>query len=226
MTTASNNELPDANSRKGRCTRCGCVAVFDVGETDQLAEYTVSGRYVREVSNSLTCNGCKRKMIVVSREVWAPEGLGVESEEFVLYFPAPGAGILDESVPEKIASCFDEGQRCLSVTAYRAAVVMYRGALAEFVVDKASEKAAGQDTLFKRLQMMAEENDLHPTINEWTKTIRVLGNEGAHSEKYDPVTRDEAQEIGNLTRYLIDIHYAMPASLAKARGKTSQSGVE
>lgn len=221
MTRSSNEELPNANSKKGRCTRCRAVAVFTVGETEILSEYSLGGRDVRELANALTCHGCNGKMIVVSRETWAQEGMGVESEEFVLYFPALGAGILDISVPEKIASCFDEGQRCLSVSAFRAAVVMYRGALAEFVVDKGSEKAAGQNALFDRLKVMAEEDDLHPTIIEWAGSIRVLGNEGGHPEKYDPVAKDEAHEIGNLTRYLIEIHYEMPARLARARGKTS-----
>ena len=103
---------------------------------------------------------------------------------------------------------------------------MYRGALAEFVVNKASAKAAGQYNLISRLEMMAKENDLHPTIIDWATTIRVLGNEGGHPEKYDPVTRDEAHEIGKLTRYLIEIQYEIPARLARTRSNSTQSSGE
>lgn len=219
--TSSEDSLPNADSKRGRCTRCGYLAQFTVEETQTIATLSTTPRNIYEKVDTLTCMGCNQSMIVISTEVWSPEGFGVESSEPIFYFPPPGVGVLDESVPTKIASCFDEGQRCLSIGAHRAAVVMFRGALAEFVEANASTNAKSKRDLFARLEQMASENDLHSSLVGWAQIIRTTGNEGAHTEKYENVTKEMAHAMATLTRQLIYLHYEVPAQVDRAKTKSS-----
>ena len=77
----------------------------------------------------LRCQGCERATIVVTDS----NGVGLHR------YPTPGAGALDPAVDPRVASAYDEGMRCLSVGANRAAAVVSRSAVRLFIQDKGSE---------------------------------------------------------------------------------------
>lgn len=207
---------PSASSPKGLCTRCGHLAQFKLERSHDLEGKSIDGEYTYENASVLRCMGCGSAVISISIDSVGTSHDWKPGETF-FYYPPLGAGTLDPSVPEKINSLFDEGQRCLSVGAFRAAVVMFRGALAEFVQEKGSTNAQGQKDLFRRLEVMFEEGALHPSLVDWARSIRVLGNAGAHPEKYDPVTKEEAHAIAALARELIKVEYEVPAQMERAR---------
>lgn len=207
---------PSASSPKGLCTRCGHLAQFKLEQSHNLHGKSNDGDYTYENASVLRCMGCGSAVISLSIDSVGTSH-DLKHGEVFFYYPPMGAGTLDPAVPKKIYSLFDEGHRCLSVGAIRAAVVMFRGALAEFVQDKGSENAQGQKGLFRRLELMSEEGSLHPSLVDWARSIRVLGNEGAHPEKYDPVTRAEAHSIAALARELIKVEYEVPAQVERAR---------
>lgn len=64
---------------------------------------------------------------------------------------------------------------------------------------------------------MAKDNDLHPTMVEWAKEIRVVGNAGAHPSTLDPVSRDDAVALSQLARQMIHVLYEVPASIQRSR---------
>ncbi len=140
-----------------------------------------------------------------------------------MWWPAPGAGILDPQVSEGVASTFDEGSRCLSIGAYRAAAVMFRSSLSLFVKDKGSEKARGERHLKSALKHMKSDGDLHKSLWDWADHLNQLGNEGAHPEDYDDITQEEAEALGNFVRHLISHEYEMPARLLRAQGLLQES---
>lgn len=212
----SENSLPSASSPKGLCTRCGHLAQFKLEQSHDVHGESIGGDYIYESAAVLRCMGCGSAVISISKDSLMGGVDWMPGEPFYFY-PPLSAGTLDQSVPAKMISCFDEGQRCLSVGAFRAAAVMLRGVLAEFVQEKGSPNAQGQKDLYLRLKVMAEEGALHPTLVDWAKSIRILGNEGAHTEKFDPVTRDEAYAIAALARHLIQMEYEVPAQMERAR---------
>ena len=65
--------------------------------------------------------------------------------------------------------------------------------------------------------LMIDEGDLHGLIGDWADLIRSEGNAGAHSEDYDPVSKERAESISELTKQILYLHYEVPAEVARAR---------
>jgi hypothetical protein len=162
----------------------------------------------------LLCQACQRSVVVVLDNL----------SNGVHWYPAPGAGRLDEAVPKEIASCYDEGMRCLGIGASRAAAVMFRSALALFVKDKGGDNACKERHLKTALGHMKNDGSLHPSLWDWAEHLNQLGNEGAHPEDYDEVTKAEAADLGSFVHHLIQHEYEMPARLQRARAM-SQAAV-
>ncbi|WP_405112673.1 DUF4145 domain-containing protein [Micromonospora sp. NBC_01405] len=133
------------------------------------------------------------------------------------WWPTPGMTAPNPDVPVSVAGEVAEGSRCLAVQAPRAAVVMFRGALAEIVHDRGSETAKGKNTLFAQLKQMTDDGDLVPALSDWASHIRVLGNAGAHPSTLAPVSMEEAEELLRLVNALLDYLYVMPAKVQRAR---------
>ena len=212
--------LPTQEKPNGLCPRCNVSAHFRhrgnyvlVSEADSRSG--LQGHELpTEVATILECGGCQRSTLVISSNVYGADGVFTTP---IFYYPLPGVGGLSSSVPTAVASCFEEGMLCLAAGSYRAAVVMFRGALAAFVRDKGSLKANAAGNLYLRLEVMSNENHLHPSLKDWATLIRETGNAGAHSEQYEPVTKDQAEAVSSLTRYLIKVEYELPAEIAAAK---------
>lgn len=158
------------------------------------------------------CAGCGQGIVAITRA-----GVGVH------WYPAPGAGTLDPAVDSRLAGAYDEGIRCLSVGASRAAAVMFRSVLSLFVKAKGSAQAKAERHLKPALQIMKADGSLHPSLWDWADHLNQLGNEGAHPEDYDDVTQAEATELGQFVRYLLTLEYEMPAGISRARAAAGQS---
>jgi hypothetical protein len=156
----------------------------------------------------LRCDGCGNALLVVTDR----RGEGVH------WYPPPGAGVLDRQVNMDVASAYDEGMRCLSIGANRAAAVMFRSALSLFVKDKGGARAKDERHLKSALKHMKSDGDLHGSLWDWADHLNQLGNEGAHPEDYDEVTADEADGLGKFVRHLIRHEYEMPAQLLRDQG--------
>lgn len=134
---ANPETLPTPMDPTGPCPWCGLISNFESGRAmDHLATRHAgpAGGFdaiaTHKVS-TLRCSGCKRATVVIT------DNLG----EGLHWYPAPGMGILDKQVHRGVASAYDEGMRCLSIGANRAAAVMFRSALSLVVKDKGNEDA-------------------------------------------------------------------------------------
>lgn len=206
MSENNPDSLPTPSDRTGPCPWCGRISNFTLGQNPKAL--AMEKGYVTHMVYTLTCQGCDRTTVVVTHT--AGEGL--------MWWPAPGAGTLDPQVNEGVASTFDEGSRCLSIGAYRAAAVMFRSSLSLFVKDKGSDKAKGERHLKSALKHMKSDGDLHKSLWDWADHLNQLGNEGAHPEDYDDITQNEAEGLGSFVRHLISHEYEMPAKLLRAQG--------
>lgn len=211
--------LPTPSDPTGPCPWCGRVSNFEVHPGGSLAFREQGGPFGGYATHSvatLRCSGCKRGTVVIVDHM----GTGIH------WYPAPGMGVLDKQVHKGVASAYDEGMRCLSIGANRAAAVMFRSALHLFVKDKGNEKARGERHLKIALKHMRTDHSLHPSMAEWADHLHQLGNEGAHPEDYDDVTEREAAELGRFVRHLIQHEYELPAQLLRARGLLNDSEAE
>ncbi len=119
-------------------------------------------------------------------------------------------------MPDPIAGAFDEGARCVSVDAPNAAVAMFRNALAQIVQDKGSEEAKKKNTLNEAVQQMVADRTLHDGFKEWADHVRKVGNAGAHQESWSEIPIDQAQELCELVKHLIDTLYIQPGRVSRA----------
>ncbi len=204
--------LPTPGDPTGPCPWCGRVSNFEAKQHGSLAGKSsggFGGHYIETHRvATLKCSGCKKATVVVTDQM----GEGRH------WYPAPGMGTLDKQVDKEVASTYDEGMRCLSIGANRAASVMFRSALHLFIKDKGNEKAMAERFLRPALKHMKESGDLHKSLWDWADHLNQIGNEGAHPEDYDEVTAEEGTVLGEFVRHLIKHEYEMPAQLLRSRG--------
>ena len=228
------DEQPDSTFPYGPCPRCGRLSSFTPEDAlpltyDQALSYVdQSGRQVPDVKDRvavLRCQGCREGVAVIEqrctggvpwREGSSRSG-GLIQWQGLHWWPAPGMIDNDPDVPEAVRSAIAEGTRSLSVRAPRAAVVMFRGALAEIVSDRGSDQAKGRKALAAQLEQMSSDHVLEPTLAEWAKQVRVLGNAGAHPNELEPVSIADAQDLGALINSVVEYLYRVPARLTRSR---------
>jgi hypothetical protein len=223
--------LPDSTSPYGPCPRCNRSSNFTVIGSAPVTYDTevffqgpngMTPDHLQQVS-ILTCGGCRNNVVVIedkytggqlSRE--RPGGGAVEWRG-IHWWPSPGMNASEPDIAASVVDAIAEGTRCLAVQAPRAAVVMYRGALAEIVHDKGSAAAKGEKTLYAQLNKMADEGDLDKTIAEWASEVRTVGNAGAHPSTLAAVSQDEAAELLRLITAITEYLYVNPARVQRAR---------
>jgi hypothetical protein len=136
------------------------------------------------------------------------------------WWPPPGSAPLDPSIPADLSSAFREGMRCIGAAAPHAAAVMYRRTIEGIVRDKGSQKAIGQlehRDLPGALKIMANENDLDPTLAEWADEVRGLGNVGGHFDPLEEVSLEQAADLSHLVRQILRYKYEEPARRQRLR---------
>ncbi len=204
------DSLPDTSDLNGPCPRCARNAAFQV--VFQTIPLKPDGS---EQSVVLMCMGCKESSVVVERRIDPQAGAIIY--EGMHWWPIPGSADLDPDIPEQVASAYSEGMRVLSVKAPRAAAVMFRGMLAQIVANTGSPAAQAKNSLYDKLAQMSLDGSLHPSLVEWAKEIRLIGNAAAHPDALDPVSEQEAAELGRLCRQFLNVVYEVPARITRSR---------
>jgi hypothetical protein len=90
---------------------------------------------------------------------------------------------------------------------------MARRTLEAVTVDKG--ETAG--TLAQRLNALHEKGDLHPSLSEWIKEVRLIGNVGAYFDPIQRVSVSDARQLVSFVRELLRYIYELPAELARRR---------
>jgi hypothetical protein len=91
------------------------------------------------------------------------------------------------------------------------------GTLTAIVRDKGGEAAQKAHNLYQQLRAMDQEGTLHPSLVDWAKEIRLVGNASAHFDELEPVQQAEAADLARLCRHLITMVYETPARIRRAR---------
>jgi uncharacterized protein DUF4145 len=227
---------PDTADPTGICPRCSRssnfkgvvppIPLFFTGTQIGRPDHTVELEAAERVSG-LLCLGCGQATAVVE-EMWvgqrpwregARTGGKIRWRGIHWWPPLAIAGITD-AVPQPIRSCFEEGLRCLSPGAPRAAAVMFGRTLEAIVRDKGSEAAvtAMKKNLAAGPQVMADEHTITADLAEWAKEIRLARNAGGHFDPMDDVSTAEAENLSKLLRHLLVYLYEVGARIRRAKG--------
>jgi hypothetical protein len=192
------------------CPRCGSYSQFDPPFQVHIKLDDHTGVSVR------TCCSCAMGTIVIERGDWRAmaDRQSFQPIEPVTWWPSPGGAHLltaGAAVPAEVIDSYDEGMRALAVRAPHAAVVTFRTTLAMIANDKGGSAVRAERQLSAKLKMLRQSHLLLKALDDYTDAISALGNVGAHQEDWDPVSMDQANNAGELTRWLIHVLYEIPA---------------
>jgi hypothetical protein len=119
-------------------------------------------------------------------------------------FAYPAKRRLSNDVPRPLRREFDEAQKCLSVKAYGATVVMVR----RILEGVCKENSIQERTLVRSLEELQKNGLIDGTISTWATALRLLGNEGAHYTGRQ-VPRDDAEDALAFSEALLDHIYVL-----------------
>lgn len=209
----TDDDLPNAISRSGLCTRCGQISRFTISGSYCLGEFEIGYDMFECTASILRCRSCFELMFVLSNDLM-PLGSAWEVESFPFYyFPPIESKALAGSMPRKIVSWLDEGQKCLSVGAYRAAVTMFRSAIAEFISINESPTKANDHGQTNRFEVNIRKDKEQPSLIDWANSIKMLRGEERIAERIEKVTKDEALEVASFVIQLLGLQFELPRPL-------------
>jgi hypothetical protein len=164
-----------------------------------------------------TCDQCGWMQIGVG-EMWSPPGNMTTEYYFdnvlaLAWIPAAGIGPAFDDVPPPIASAATEAHRCSSIQAYRGATALARAVI------EASAKAKGitKGALYDKIEALEKAGHVRPHIREAAHEVRHLGNDVAHGDFVEAVSREQAEEILLLMGEVLNEVFQSPARVTRVR---------
>lgn len=169
--------------------------------------------------NAYTCDNCGRINVAWTGSDHAPT-IPRDIEEFidtmndwVSWVPKRSVNKTYDDVPDHIASAAREAHECMNIDAFRGAV-----ALARAVVEAtAKEKGITSGKLHQKINRLFDDGHIRLLIKDAAHEIRYLGNDVAHGDFTDPVTKEEAEETLGLMDDLLEEVFQMPARVERRR---------
>ncbi len=224
--------LPNSTLPQGLCPRCQKQSSFEVGGTKPvtfdpdliLVEPGGSGTAVAvDQVSVLYCRNCKQGIVVVEEQCIADRSWrklktrknrgGVITWRGIHWWPAADAQV-SADVPTQSAEAFQEAARAAHARCPRASAAMARRTLEAITVDK----GAATGVLADRLKGLAAKGVLLPTLADWAREVRLIGNTGAHFDPINTVSDKDAAELLAFIRELLRYLYELPADLSKRKG--------
>ena len=134
-------------------------------------------------------------------------------EASATWLPASPANREFPDVPEDIEAAASEAYQCLSIGAYRAAVMLARSVI------EATAKAKGisKGLLWHKIEAMHRAGLVREHVKDAAHEVRHLGNESAHGDFVEPVSPEEADEVLQLMAEVLNEVFESPARVQRRR---------
>ena len=220
--------LPDSYRPNGLCPRCNKQSSFDVKGSLPV---TYDSSYIAldndkfeqkliDRASILICRNCKQGVAVIEEE-WvgdypmkqAKQG-GTVSYRGIHWWPIPEAN-LSSDIPSEIAAVVAEAAGAIYANCPRASSVMSRRGLEAICVDKGESSG----TLSDRLDSLKNKGILQPTLSDWAKEVRIIGNIGAHFDPIQTISLEDARQLLSFVKEILKYLYELPAELSRRRNK-------
>ena len=119
---------------------------------------------------------------------------------------------IDDSLVEKL---YDEARKCMSVSAYTAAVLSCRKLLMHIAVSKGADKGK---KFIEYVEYLSDNNYVPPGAKGWVDHIREKGNEANHEIVL--MEEGDAKELISFIGMLLKIIFEFPAKVVKKSNNT------
>lgn len=129
------------------------------------------------------------------------------------WLPLVGVGRDFPDVPEHIAEAASEAYECQSINAYRGAVLLARSV----VEATAKEKGHTSGQLYAKIEALHAAGLVREHIRHAAHEVRHLGNDMAHGDFVEPVSREEAEEVLQLMTEVLDEVFQSPARVERRK---------
>jgi hypothetical protein len=166
------------------------------------------------------CSGCHRPicMEIASHNRTHPlqyKGDLNGSQNFIVLkvYPTLEETKVPEHVPKTVASPFVQAVETRVAGHYDAAGAMYRKSL-DVGLKAIDPELKG--TLYARIETLASQNKLTPSLKEWAHEIRLDGNDASHDEK--ALSKTEADEMHAFTQLVLTYLFTLP-EMVRLKGK-------
>lgn len=131
----------------------------------------------------------------------------------LIFFPNAAQSFIPQHLPGGVARAFEQADVSILQNSWDAAGAMDRRALELATADKAPEQR--DQTLYKRIEFLANEGRITPSLKDWAHNLRVVGNNAVHDE--DGLTEDDARQAHELTRFILTYLYTLPEQVRLAQ---------
>ena len=128
----------------------------------------------------------------------------------------PGSGV--PSVPESLASLYDEARTCVSAGAFTASVLICRKMLIDLAVAQGDKYAKGK-RFFEYVEFLATTVFAPPHGRDWLERIKDQGNKATH--ELGMMTEDDAILLIKFLEMLLRMLYEFPALLVSQDAPTA-----
>lgn len=197
------------------CWNCETVAHMTAigGSGDTISYGNMGDQYDQYLKQSaFTCDNCGRMSIGTYTDPSQPNNVEgwLDEQDSLGWLPVHVAKVPFPNVPNHIADAATEATLCLSFGAYRAV-----GALARAVVEAvAKEKGITKGQLYNKIEELEAAGHVRALVKDQAHEIRHFGNDMAHGDFTDPVTKEGAEEVIELMAEILKEVYQAPARLA------------
>ena len=167
-------------------------------------------QYTEAVFTLAACIKCE-KPLLARQDFQVLEGIAHPQNEVVRVYPLGETAL--ESVPEVVARPYREAHRACQVKLYDSCTVMCRKCV-EAVCWEYEERSG---PLAHRLESLLKKGVIDNALFEWTKELRLSGNEGAHIDPTREITESDAKAALEFAKAVLVYAFELPQRLQAAR---------
>ena len=120
--------------------------------------------------------------------------------------PSPSFGRRVAFLPDTVEALYDEARRCMSASAYTAAVLTCRKLLMNIAVQQHAEP---NQSFVRYVEFLKDHGWVPPNATGWVELIRTRGNEATHEVRL--MERPEAEQLLSFLELLLTFMYELPA---------------
>lgn len=137
-------------------------------------------------------------------------------------YPTSKPSSAPDHCPENIAKAFIQAEENIFRRNAEAAASMDRRALE--IGTKLIAPDLVNETLWNRIERLAERHLITPSIQEWAHSLRLIGNDALHD--IDGVTLEEAKQAHELTRFMLIYLFTLPEQVRLSKEANAPKSTE